>query len=265
VLADYGSTGGSSDSDGSGTVDDADIEFVEANYGSSFAQRVLGDATGNAKVDTDDLLMALADFRSSRTRSDVDGDGKINRRDLSMIQARMGATASTVLTGDVNGDRLVDDMDIDLIEAHLGSSWAQADLNGDGTVNVGDLMLVLSASGDSSAQRLIGDISGDGLVDAVDQDLLTASFGSEYTQADVDANGSINTSDLMELLSAWGETYGSELVGDIDGSCSVDETDIALYVATLGSSWAQADLDGDGIVATSDNLILLENFGAVCE
>jgi hypothetical protein len=70
---------------------------------------------------------------------------------------------------------------------------------------------------------------------------------------------------VMDLLSSWGATYSSELTGDIDGSCTVDATDIALVEATFGSTWAQADVDGDGTVNVSDLNSVLASFGEVCE
>ena len=69
----------------------------------------------------------------------------------------------------------------------------------------------------------------------------------------------------MDLLAAWSEIYSSGLTGDIDGSCSVDQTDISLVQATFGTSWAQGDVDGDGTVGASDLGSILANFGEVCE
>jgi hypothetical protein len=150
LLIDYGSAGGASDLERSGLVDDNDIAFTEANYGKTFGQRILGDVTGDAVVNSLDVTMALADVGSTRIRSDVDGNGAVDRRDVQMINLRFGATASTSLTGDVNGDGRVDGIDIDLVNIHFGGDCPQADFNQDGGVTIEDLIIVLAAEGDSS-------------------------------------------------------------------------------------------------------------------
>lgn len=265
LFSDYDSVGGASDLDGSGLVDDNDLDFMLANWGSTFGQRILGDVTGDAAVDSLDITMALSDVGSKRTRSDVNGDGAVDSLDIDLIRVRYGATASTSLTGDVNGDGLVDDVDVDLVHIHLGNDWPQADFNQDGVVTERDLSIILAANGDSSAQRLTGDISGDGVVDSIDQALLAVVWGGDYPQADVDGDGTIGLSDLMGVLAAQGESYGSSLTGDVDGSCEVDQTDVDLISTMLGTTWAPADLNGDGQVTQADFLSILGNVGLVCE
>lgn len=265
LFSDYDSAGGASDLDGSGLVDDNDLDFMLANWGSTFGQRILGDVTGDAAVDSLDITMALSDVGSKRTRSDVNGDGAVDSLDIDLIRVRYGAIASTSLTGDVNGDGLVDDVDVDLVHIHLGNDWPQADFNQDGVVTERDLSIILAANGDSSAQRLTGDISGDGVVDSTDEALLAVVWGGDYPQADVDGDGTIGLSDLMGVLAALGESYGSSLTGDVDGSCEVDQTDVDLIATMVGTTWAPADLNGDGQVTQADFLSILGNVGLVCE
>ena len=61
-------------------------------------------------------------------------------------------TESLQLTGDVNGDGMVNIQDLVLVAGRLGQSGANsADVNGDGTVNIQDLVLVAGALGNTSA------------------------------------------------------------------------------------------------------------------
>ena len=95
--------------------------------------------------------------------------------------------------------------------------------------------------------------------------LLIATWGSDHAQADINADGIVNVSDLTGLLAAWGDTFSSDLEGDVDGSCDVDSTDLDLVRATWGGDWAQADVSGDGTVNVQDLTSILANFGEVCE
>ncbi|HCV26334.1 MAG TPA: hypothetical protein DGN59_23030 [Candidatus Latescibacteria bacterium] len=52
-------------------------------------------------------------------------------------------------------------------------------------------------------------------------------------------------------------------LGDMDGSGSVDITDLLAFLAVFGTP--EADLDGDGVGDVNDLLILLSQFGSVCD
>ena len=61
-------------------------------------------------------------------------------------------TGSTGLKGDVNGDGIVNIADLVLVASNLGKTGQNAaDVNGDGTVNIADLVLVAGALGNSAA------------------------------------------------------------------------------------------------------------------
>ena len=51
--------------------------------------------------------------------------------------------------------------------------------------------------------------------------------------------------------------------GDMDGSGTVDITDLLAFLAVFGTP--EADLDGDGVGDINDLLILLSQFGSVCD
>ena len=64
-------------------------------------------------------------------------------------------TESTGLKGDVNGDGTVNIADLVLVAGALGETGQNiADVNGDGQVNISDLVLVAGALGNSAAATL---------------------------------------------------------------------------------------------------------------
>ena len=52
-----------------------------------------------------------------------------------------------------------------------------------------------------------------------------------------------------------------ELIGDIDGSGTVDFADFLILSSQFGSDAQESDLDGDGVVGFGDFLLLSANFG----
>jgi hypothetical protein len=52
-------------------------------------------------------------------------------------------------------------------------------------------------------------------------------------------------------------------LGDLDGSGSVDITDLLAFLAVFGTP--EADLNGDGLGDINDLLILLSQFGSACD
>ena len=71
------------------------------------------------------------------------------------------------LTGDVNGDGIVNILDLVLVASHLGQSGeTAADVNGDGVVNVQDLVLVSNAFGSVGDATSANAPSGQGLTAA---------------------------------------------------------------------------------------------------
>lgn len=61
-------------------------------------------------------------------------------------------------------------------------------------------------------------------------------------------------------------TLEPSLIGDVDGDCDVDLTDLALVLANFDCTGGgcTGDVDGDGDVDLTDLAQLLANFDAVC-
>ena len=110
--------------------------------------------------------------------------------------------------------------------------------------------------------RLEGDLSGDGVVDAIDVDLLFAALASDSTdlQYDLDGDGSVAASDRNYMVLSILDTRS----GDVDINGRVDFADFLSLSANFGRQdvgWEDGDFDGDGRVAFSDFLLLSTHFG----
>ena len=147
----------------------------------------------------------------------------------------------------------------------MGSSLTQFDCDKDGSVTFDDYMLVNDNIHTIAANALPGDVNGDWVVDAMDVDLLDATFGTDWAQADVDGNGTVATADLLDVNGAVGDTSILTFDGDMDNNCAVDSQDTELLYAFYGSSFGPADTNGDDTVDTSDLLHLLSFAGTTCE
>jgi hypothetical protein len=99
--------------------------------------------------------------------------------------------------GDLNGDGLLDAADIERI------TKSPTDLDGDGLADEADVELLARYVHRHSC---IGDLAGDGDVDANDLVMLLGSWGlcTEDCPADLDGNGSVGSGDLAILLGNWG-------------------------------------------------------------
>jgi hypothetical protein len=105
----------------------------------------------------------------------------------------------TDILGDINNDSSVDTLDVERIRLHIAGKTVipfdqikKADINGDGTVDRRDMMVL-----DYKAKR-IGDFNNDGIVD--DDDLLeiqdAADRESEAPIYDINGDGIVNDADI---------------------------------------------------------------------
>lgn len=110
------------------------------------------------------------------------------------------------------------------------------------------------------ATAILGDFNSDGLLTAVDIDLLSAEVisGSNTTSFDVTEDAIVDQADRQ----MWVELAGS-FFGDADLDGSVQFSDFLALSAGFGmeGGWAEGDFDGNGEVAFSDFLALSANFG----
>jgi T5SS/PEP-CTERM-associated repeat protein len=154
----------------------------------------------------------------------LDITGGTNGVDYTLAYMDVGYLAGhTVLTvdgdapvsGDFNGDGVNDAGDVDDIAANIGGDPAIYDLDGDGDVDVDDMIffvqtyLEYDSNSDGIADgtgTFLGDSNTDGIVDGTDLSILSGSFGTSTGFAGGDANGdgTVNGTDLSILSSTFG-------------------------------------------------------------
>jgi hypothetical protein len=113
---------------------------------------------------------------------------------------------------DATGDSFVDNDDLTFVRANSGPCPVgvpcPADLNGDGTVNVLDEVMIFGQINTRCgvSQACPGDLNYDGVVDGGDLGILTFGWGLNpcIDTADIDKDGLVNGRDMGILLSTWG-------------------------------------------------------------
>ena len=141
----------------------------------------------------------------------------------------------------------------------IGSSLTQFDCDLDGSVTLDDDTIVYSTE-NIAADGLPGDANGDWVVDAMDVDLVSAAFGTNWMQA----TSMVMAKWVRDCVKCWWlwATTMVTLDGDINNDCS--------SIRMMGPSppsWAQAgpaDSNGDGMISSADTLFILSNAGSSC-
>jgi hypothetical protein len=202
VLGDWGKGASPADMNGDNAVDDFELAIVRARFGMTAGRQLVGDVDGNLKVNHIDSLLVRGAKGTYLTQFDVDGNGKVNQADYDIVIANDETIASDSLSGDVNGDWVVDDIDLDIVQAQWGSSYIQADVDGDGVVGVLDQSVILGEYGNTFGQERLGDIDGNGVLNGSDLAILKAAWGTSFEPADLNADGTVDASDLGLYLGA---------------------------------------------------------------
>ncbi|MCP3938016.1 MAG: hypothetical protein GY708_21925 [Actinomycetia bacterium] len=187
------------DLNGDFVVDQVDVDLLGAQYGSISGADLLGDINGDKIVDQIDVDLLAAVYGTNWPQADINDDGTVDLIDFTMLSGEVGNIAARDLTGDVNGDWLVDQVDADLLGAVYGTSWPQADIDDSGVVDLIDLTLLSQNMDATFGTQCMGNINGDGEVDGTDLGILSAVYGTEYPQADLDGVPPVDIIDLTLL------------------------------------------------------------------
>jgi len=119
------------------------------------------DVNGDGVVDIKDLAIVAEAFGSYpghcrwNTGADIDANGRVNIVDTTMVCLKFGVNTHT-LFGDLNGDGKVDIKDLVIVAEAFGSfpghpRWnSKADVNQDSKVDMQDMLLVASHFGETS-------------------------------------------------------------------------------------------------------------------
>ena len=223
---------------------------------------------------------------SSTNKGDVNGDGKIDAKDLTEIikiskDENADPTTSKYNAADFNDDGIVDADDIKLMKKRLKGPKG-GDFNYDGNVDQDDLNKIkdfiagktLFTESESKAvggktgaakyiaelekrfkERAKGDVNGDGKIDDEDIKLATSALYGGYVltdaekdAADYDENGGFKREDLAALQ----KLLKPRVKGDINGDGKLNQDDLNILnkldeVHILSEEQKKAaDMDGDG-------------------
>ncbi len=110
------------------------------------------------------------------------------------------------------------------------------------------------------------DLNGDGVVNVLDLIELVMSFGPcEGCPADINEDGTVNVLDLIALIMNFGPCPGTPCVWDVNGDGVVDQSDVQAVTSNLGPCedpencpW---DVNGDGVVNGTDVQAVATHFG----
>ncbi|PIW63816.1 MAG: hypothetical protein COW13_01415, partial [Candidatus Omnitrophica bacterium CG12_big_fil_rev_8_21_14_0_65_50_5] len=210
-------------------VDDTDVSRLKAILELVYHQQAIGagtiakkDLNYDGKIDSKDVRLYLQQLNSL---VDADGDGVIDE------------TAMNQLVNDIKKVRVLD------IEQE---SLENADLNGDGNVDLADITVFLG----SLDQNVFMDLNHDQKFDQTDISIAknfinivnqeVTFSAAEMERADLNGDGFVNAED-MELIAGY---------VDVDASGSVDQHDLALIRDYAYRS--KADLNGDGKIDAKD-------------
>jgi len=114
-----------------------------------------GDANLDGVVNGSDYNIMAANWGAAMNKlfseGDFDGDGAVNVDDYNLLALNWNRNLQTLsMRADFDGDYDVDAADIAVIDQHgnmTGATWADGDLNGDGTVTMADLDLAYAQFG----------------------------------------------------------------------------------------------------------------------
>ena len=276
-----------------------------------------GDVNEDGEITNEDATL-LSNYLNNNTRmsnqvlknSDVNGDGKVNKADYIILIKYLASPdkynnslpiysiKDYILYGDVNEDGEITEEDSTLLSNYLNNNTKisdqalkNADVNGDGKVNIIDLGLLQMyvETPDNYTNTLperritnytiqYGDVNLDGEVDIYDVtessnylDSTSSLKGQQLLNADVNGDGKINRIDTALIFDlSFGTKINSPmtdytLYGDLNNDGILDNNDIDKLTRYLNRSTGldnqarkNADVNGDGVINNTD-LTLLQN------
>lgn len=126
-------------------------------------------------------LLSAGAHAGLKCRSDLDGNGVVNRADLQFTLDRWGTGKSSA---DLNGDGVTDGADLGIVLSEWGAlcglSSCPADFNGDRYVDQADINHLINnwtAQDSQQTQSSSADLNKDGVIDGMDLGIALAAFG----------------------------------------------------------------------------------------
>ena len=129
----------------------------------SLAAALIGDANLNGQIEQADLDAVLQNWGTTDatwTTGDLNGNGTVEQADLDAVLQRWGLSDIYWLTGDINNSGQVEQGDLDPILQNWGRTdgvfFGNGDINGNGQVEQADLDIILQNWGSAAAPDFRG-------------------------------------------------------------------------------------------------------------
>jgi hypothetical protein len=170
------------------TVNSDDLKQIATHWHTQVTPRTLGDATGDGYVDQADVAVLNANWRfgtwtsshpTNPSPADINGDGLVDDSDLAIWSTHdnLNCAVSACAGADVNHDGYVNAADFSIISA-AWDVYGPADINHDLRVDNYDLSILLSHWSQKIAGGIaVGDLNGDGIVNAADFSIMADWWG----------------------------------------------------------------------------------------
>jgi len=257
------------------------ISNLQAEVARLLAQQISIVQNQIAQLQTELQTKTLAKPESEYKCPDLNRDGKVDLYDAIMISAKLNTCEGATnydSRGDVDGDNCLTNTDLNFVNKNYGkktneieqckgiiipprspkpeSEYKCPDLNGDGTVNLYDAVIVNakinSCEGDANYDAR-GDINGDGCLTEDDANFVIKHYGkkieeispqcvkppdeSKYKCPDLNKDGIVNLYDAVIV---------NAKIGSCKGTANFDEG---------------ADVDGNGCITVNDSNFITKYYG----
>ena len=244
LLADWGKTDSPHDLDGDGTVGIKDMLALLKQL-----------AENPAEKETDPLQALIDDWGKTDSPHDLNGDGTVGIQDMLQLLANLANDPEAIPDGLYDPRNQVPDdsagdgqSQSDRLQGLLdawGQSASKYDLNGDGTVGINDMLMLLQQLADEVTQAPAGDPTNStpGTPEAQTRlHQLFEAWGTSDSEFDLDNDGTVGIRDMLLLLA---QMHNREPEVDADSGSGqrrqLKETDRWRALATT-SQLSAADL-----------------------
>jgi len=188
-----------------------------------------------------------------KIRGDVNGDGKINVTDVTILSAylakKINLDKTKMARADYDGNGSVTTRDRDLITQIVKGGIKPGDMNGDGKINITDVTRVAAyVAGKiqlSDEMLKIADVDKNGKVDNEDRILISGKvkgqvkyFPAETKKGDINLDGKVNVTDRI-ILTAYIKGYRTfryefyKAQADYNGDGKINNADLIQLVKAL--------------------------------